>query len=82
MKTTLEMPETLYRRLKSHAAQRGVSVRLVVTEAVEATLREQKPKNGKLTGWRAAFGMAPGSAREINRIVEKAFETIEPEDWK
>jgi hypothetical protein len=53
MKTTLEIPDSIFRRAKSVAAQRGVALRVFVTEAVEEKLaatsrREQKP----WVGWR------------------------------
>ena len=48
MKTTLEIPDPIFRRAKSVAAQRGIPLRAFVTEAVteklEASLkREEKP---------------------------------------
>ena len=48
MKTTLEIPDPIFRRAKSVAAQRGVALRVFVTEAVEEKLaadseQEKKP---------------------------------------
>ena len=48
MKTTLEIPDPVFRRAKSAAAQRGIPLRAFVTEAVEEKLeaslnREEKP---------------------------------------
>ena len=48
MKTTLEIPDPIFRRAKSVAAQRGIPLRAFVTEAVteklEASLKsEEKP---------------------------------------
>ncbi|MGH9794588.1 MAG: hypothetical protein ACRD5G_07440 [Candidatus Acidiferrales bacterium] len=39
MKTTLEIPDAIFRRAKSKAAERGVPLRQFVTEAVEDKLK-------------------------------------------
>ena len=54
MKTTLEIPDPIFRRAKSAAAQRGVALRVFITEAVEEKLTaarstRPKPKRFKVT---------------------------------
>src|SRR2546423_15630587 len=39
VKTTLEIPDTVFRRAKSKAAERGIPLRQFVTEAVEDKLK-------------------------------------------
>jgi hypothetical protein len=81
MKTTLEIPDFLFRRAKSVAAERGIPLREFVTEAVRDKLNstgriEDKP-------WMAAFGKLRQLKHEttrINRAIEEEFEQIEPED--
>ena len=46
MKTTLEMPDGLFRRAKSTAAQRGQSLKQLVTTALEKELAEPSPRTG------------------------------------
>ena len=51
MKTTLEIPDPVFRRAKSVAAQRGIALRAFVTEAVEEKLaaalkRTRSPGSG------------------------------------
>lgn len=83
MKTTLEIPDPVFRRAKSAAAQRGIALRAFVTEAVEEKLaaashREEKP-------WVRLAGALKHLHHEtvrINRIINSEFEKIEPEDWK
>ncbi len=83
MKTTLEIPDRIFRRAKSVAAQRGIPLRAFVTEAVteklEATVkREEKP-------WvRLAGGLKHlhKDTVRVNRIINSEFEKIEPEDWE
>jgi hypothetical protein len=82
MKTTLEIPDPIFRRAKSVAAQRGVALRVFVTEAVEeklaaASQKEQKP-------WVRLAGGLKHLRKETSRINEtmkREFEQIEPEDW-
>lgn len=81
MKTTLEIPDPIFRRAKSLAAQRGIPLREFVTEAVKEKLAD----NGKPTDkpWMAAFGKLRRLRKEtarINRVIEEEFEQVEAED--
>ncbi len=82
MKTTLEIPDALFRKAKSAAAERGIVFRELVSEALSEKLRieslEQK-------SWMASFGKLRGLRKEserIDRIIEREFDRIEPEDRK
>ena len=82
MKTTLEIPDTIFRRAKSAAADRGIPLREFVTEAV----REKLIKGAKATEapWMAAFGKLRHLHKEtvkINRTIEEEFERVDAEDW-
>jgi hypothetical protein len=82
MKTTLEIPDTIFRRAKSAAAGRGIPLREFVTEAV----REKLVSDAKAseTPWMAAFGRLRHLRKEtgkINRMIEAEFERVEAEDW-
>ena len=39
MKTTLEIPDSIFRRAKSVAAERGIPLRVLITEALADKLR-------------------------------------------
>jgi hypothetical protein len=82
MKTTLEIPDAIFRRAKSLAAQRGIALRVLVTEAVEEKLA--KSRTGEKPWARLAGGLKHlrKETARINGIVRSEFETIEPEDWK
>ena len=43
MKTTIDLPDALYRRAKIRAAERGTTLRALLTESLEAHLLEQTP---------------------------------------
>jgi hypothetical protein len=81
MKTTLEIPDFLFRRAKSVAAERGIPLRQFVTEAVQDKLKvssKEKPwmkHVGKLKYLRK-------ENREVEKRIEEAFEQIDPEVWK
>jgi hypothetical protein len=81
MKTTLEIPDAIFRRAKSAAAERGIPLREFVTEAVKDKLSADSRTAEK--PWMAAFGklrhLRKESAR-INRIIEEEFEQVEAED--
>jgi len=83
MKTTLEIPDAIFRRAKSVAADRGIPLREFVTQAVKEKLEgneQQAPKP-----WMAAVGKLRHLRKEtarINRLIEEEFEQIEPEDWQ
>lgn len=81
MKTTLEIPDMIFRRAKSAAAQRGIPLREFITEAV----KDKLAGNGKTadTPWMAGFGKLRRLRKEtarINRLIEAEFEQVEAED--
>ena len=83
MKTTLEIPDAIFRRAKSVAAQRGIALRVLVTEAVEEKLAAASRKEDK--PWVKLAGGLKHLRKEtarINGIMKREFEQIEPEDWK
>lgn len=47
MRTTIDIPEPLYRELKMKAASEGRSVKELILRSVEARLGESKRKRGK-----------------------------------
>ena len=82
MKTTLEIPDPIFRRAKSVAAQRGVALRVFVTEAVEEKLAAASKKQQK--PWVRLAGGLKHLRKEtarINGVMKREFEQIEPEDW-
>lgn len=49
MRTTVDIPDTTYRRLKSKAASEGTTVKALVMKGVEVVLtKEVKPRRGSL----------------------------------
>ncbi len=83
VKTTFEIPEPLFRRVKAAAARQGHTLKQLVQEALsekiarlDGTSRQQKP-------WMVLAGGLKHLHREnrrIERVIEAEFEHIEPED--
>lgn len=81
MKTTLEIPDPVFRRAKSLAAERGIPFRQLVTEAVQDKIKARSNSTDK--PWMKSFGKLRHLRKEteqINKIIEEEFERIEPED--
>lgn len=80
MKTTLEIPDSIFRRAKSAAAPRGIPLRAFISEALADKLRADEAGSKP---WMTAFGklrhLRKQTAR-ISRTIEEEFEQIEPED--
>ncbi len=82
MKTTLEIPNTIFRRAKSKAAERGIPLRQFVTEAVEDKLKTASAAGQK--PWMKHIGKLKDLRKEtvrVNRIIEQAFEEVDSEMW-
>ena len=82
MKTTLEIPDQVFRKAKARAAERGIPFRQFVTEAVEekltASASTEKP-------WMRLAGGLRHLHKEtvrINKLIEDEFGRIDPEEWK
>jgi hypothetical protein len=81
VKTTLEIPDFLFRRAKSAAAERGIPLRQLVTEAVQEKLKTTSRERP----WMKHLGKLKHLRKErkqIERRVEEAFERIDPEVWE
>jgi len=80
VKTTVEIPDPLFRRAKSTAAERGQTLKQFLTEALKEKLAHGKSGG---PGWMQGFGGLRRLRKETARIqarIDEAFETIEPED--
>jgi len=83
MKTTLEIPDAIFRRAKSAAAARGIPLRELVTEAVKEKLASESTAGAK--PWLKLMGKLRHLHKEtarINQLIEEDSEKIEPEMWR
>jgi len=74
----------LFRKAKSKAAERGQTLKQLVTEALQEKLavKSDRTHPGE-PGWMAGFGKLRRLRKETQRIqarIDEQFEVIEPED--
>jgi hypothetical protein len=82
MKTTLEIPDPIFRRAKARAAQRGIPFRQFVTEAVRDKLElESKAPEKSWISLAGRLSHLHEETERINRIIEEESERIDPEHW-
>ena len=82
MKTTLEIPDSIFRRAKSKAAEQGVPLCRFVTQAVEDKLKAAPAAGQK--PWMKHVGKLKDLRKEsdrISRAIEVAFEKIDSDVW-
>ena len=84
MKTTIELPDAVFRKAKSKAAERGQSLKAFITEALQEKLSARTVRTAaEQPSWMHGFGKLRPLRRETARIqaaIDKEFETLEPED--
>ena len=81
MKTTLEIPDSLFRRAKARAAENSIPLRKFVSDAVAEKL-EVKSQTRMKTRVRLAGGLRRlrKETARISAAIKQEFEQIEPED--
>jgi hypothetical protein len=83
MKTTVEIPDELFKQAKVFAALEGLSMKQLITEALQQRVAKETPASKTDPAWRRAFGAMRSYTKEnrkIEKIIEEEFERIEPED--
>ena len=86
MKTTIEIPDKTLRRAKALAAAKGITLKELVTEAIEDKLRlgakrseMEEPAWMKLHGAFAKSDHLRRETRRIQKLIDEEFERINPE---
>ena len=84
MKTTIEIPDPLFRRVKATAAERGQSMKQLVTEALQEKVASRRGNAAsEEPAWMQGFGKLRRLRKETSRIqerIDEAFDVVEPED--
>ena len=84
MKTTMDIPDQVFRRAKATAAERGQALREFVTEALQEKLSGRSARPGSdVPPWMRGFGQLKPLRRETARIqrrIDQEFRVVEPED--
>lgn len=82
MKTTLEIPDAVFRRAKAKAAEQGIPLRQFVSDAVAAKLRVE-PRGHDAAKRKLVGGLRHLSqeTRRIQALIEQEFERVDLEEW-
>jgi hypothetical protein len=82
MKTTVELPEPLLQSARQYAAQRGMTFKDVLIEALDLLMFTGESDPAR-PGWEALFGQFAGDegAADVQRIVDQEFSHVDQEDW-
>ncbi len=83
MKTTLEIPDPLFRKAKATAAEQGRSLKALVAEALREKLSAESEAASPGPPWMRGFGGMAHRRRENRRIqkrIDAEFGQLEPED--
>jgi hypothetical protein len=85
VKTTIELPDSLFRKAKSAAAEEGKSLKDFFAEAVADRLGRHASGKPGSKPWEAAFGSLRTLHREnlrIDRVIASEFEQIDQDEWR
>ena len=86
MKTTVELPDPLFREAKAQAARQGITLKDFFTEAIRGQLRRTSTQSRRAEPpWKQAFGGLRDLHRETKRIeraIAAEFEQIDEEEWR
>ena len=69
MRTTIDIPDAMYRRLKARAAGEGRSAKTLILRGVEQVLKSSKPAAGKPVTLPIVTSKRPGSIRIDNARI-------------
>lgn len=73
MRITLDLPDPLFRELKTVAAQRGTSLKSLIRTAVEAEIRKSEGKVRRRVKAPLLQSRKPGSLNLTNAEIEDAL---------
>jgi hypothetical protein len=83
VKTTVDIPDAVFRRAKATAAERRQALREFVTEALQEKLAGSGQRPANAPPWMKGFGRLRALRRETARIqrkIDRDLDVIEPED--
>jgi hypothetical protein len=80
MKTTVEIPDRLFRDAKTAAASRGLSLKMFLTEALREKLAGPRRRSAD---WPVPPPqLAEGELQRIQATIDREFSRVEAEEWK
>ena len=87
MKTTLEIPNVIFKKAKVTASRRGVPLREFITEAIIDKLHERSRGVSSIPSWKKLFGKFKSASsraetKKIQAVVDREFSKADPAEWK
>jgi len=83
MKTTIDIPDPLFRKVKASAAERGQSLKDFVIEALSEKLSSRNARTVvSEPPWMQGFGQLRRLRKETARIqatIDETFDVVDPE---
>ena len=70
MRTTIDLPDPLFRELKAVAARRGTSVKTVINAAVDVEIRKEQIKTARRVEFPLLRSSEPGTLNLTNADIE------------
>jgi hypothetical protein len=70
MRTTIDLPDPLFREVKAVAARRGASLKTVIRAAVEEEVRKTERKAGRRVKFPLLSSRQPGRLNLTNADIE------------
>jgi hypothetical protein len=77
MKTTIEIPESLFRQAKARAALEGLSLREMVLRGLQLALKTPLPET---VGTRVRFPLIPACPDAPRLTSEQVYETLDSDE--
>jgi hypothetical protein len=75
MRTTIDIPEPVYRQLKGRAAKEGTSAKELILRGVESILREPRRKTGRRVKLPIIRCKRPGTMMLDNATIDEILST-------
>jgi hypothetical protein len=83
MKTTIEIPDELFKKAKATAVLQGESLRELICDAIETHLASVSSPRSNRSGWRSVFGLADRKAfAKVDQFIDADLERIDPSEWR
>lgn len=83
MKTTIEIPDEVFREAKARAALAGKTLKSYFNEAIREKNNMKLAVQSDKPGWMKVAGTIPHEEIEkIQKLIDEEFSKIDPEDWK
>lgn len=82
MKTTVELPDNLYRQIKAQAALQGQTIKAFFLDALRDKLVQPAETAEEEVGWRAVFGKGDKEAiADVQGIIDENHNNIDYDSW-